>query len=613
MKMHPLDIGIIIGYFVIVIIAGVLLSKRAAKNLDSYFLAGKTMPWYLLGISNASGMFDITGTMWMVYLLFAFGLKSIWIPWLWPSFNQIFLMVFLSIWLRRSNVLTGAQWISTRFGRGRGSELSHISVIIFAMISVIGFLAYAFQGIGKFAADFFPWDVAPSTYALVCMSVTTVYVILGGMYSVVLTDIIQFVLMTVVSFIIAGIALNRCSPGAISAVVPAGWKEIFFGWELNLDWGALIPAVNDKINEDGYSLFGIFFMMMLFKGILSSLAGPVPNYDMQRILATKNPKEAAMMSGFVSLVLYIPRYLMIAGITVLGLVFFRGELSSMGDKFDIERVLPFVISNYIPFGLKGFLLAGLLAAFMSTFDSTVNAGAAYLVNDVYKRYINPNATTKKFIYISYFCSILVVAVGIGFGFMIESIDSILKWITAGLGAGYIATNVLKWFWWRLNGYGYFAGMIAGIIMATLSEQAVQLICPGLCARFAEATNNFSIVLALFPIVLLVSGVAAVVGSLLTKPTDEETLKSFYRTVRPWGFWQPIYEKVAAENPEFRKNTNFKRDMTNVAVGIVWHTSMAAAPVFLIIREYQAMFITVAIMAVTSIILKKNWYDKLETD
>ena len=109
------------------------------------------MPWYVLGISDASGMFDIAGTMWLVYIMFVYGLKSIWIPWLWPVFNQIFLAAYLSRWLRRSGAMTGAEWIETRFGNGRGAELSHLIVVIFALVSVVGFLSYAFKGIGKFA------------------------------------------------------------------------------------------------------------------------------------------------------------------------------------------------------------------------------------------------------------------------------------------------------------------------------------------------------------------------------------------------------------------------------------------------------------------------------
>ena len=138
-------------------------------------------------------------------------------------------------------------------------------------------------------------------------------------------------------------------------------------------------------------MFGAFFLMMVFKGVLVSMAGPAPNYDMQRILAAKSPKEAAMMSGLVTVVLFAPRYFMIAGITVLALVLLREQAISEAGKLDLEQVLPIVIRDLVPVGLKGLMIAGLLAAFMSTFSGTINAAAAYLVNDVYKRYWRPDA------------------------------------------------------------------------------------------------------------------------------------------------------------------------------------------------------------------------------
>jgi len=116
MQINVLDLSIIAVYFIVALGLGILVSKRAKKNLNSYFLGSNVLPWWMLGVSDASGMFDITGTMWLVYVLFVYGFKSVWLPWVWPTFNQIFLMVYLSIWLRKSRVMTGAQWIETRLG-----------------------------------------------------------------------------------------------------------------------------------------------------------------------------------------------------------------------------------------------------------------------------------------------------------------------------------------------------------------------------------------------------------------------------------------------------------------------------------------------------------------
>ncbi|MGA1979186.1 MAG: sodium:solute symporter family protein [Sedimentisphaerales bacterium] len=600
MQLHGIDIGIIVAYVVVIMIAGFAMSKIASRNLKSYFLGSNIVPWYVLGIADASGMYDITGTMWLVMCIFVYGLKGVLLPWVWPVFNQIFLMVYLSTWLRRSNVMTGAEWIRTRFGTSRGAMLSHISVVIFAVVSVVGFLAYDFRGMGKFAQIFLPWDLSPNTYAIILMGITTIYVIFGGMLSVTVTDVIQYVLMTGASICIGIVAMRHTSAEAIKAAVPSGWGNLFFGWKLNLDWSQHIASLNDKIARDGWELFGIFFMLMMFKGILVSAAGPAPNYDMQRILSTRSPREAAKMNWFVSVVLFFPRYLMVAGITVLGLVFFKSEIVQMGKGFDVEQVLPNVISKFLPVGLVGFVLAGLLAAFMSTFTSTINAGASYVANDLYKKYIDPNAPEKRYVHISYLCSILVVVVGITFGFMTESINTVTQWLVAGLWGGYTAPNVLKWYWWRFNSNGYFGGMISGI--------AAALVLPLIFAK--PLLWHLQRDIAVFPMILAISAAASIVISLLTKPDEEEVLKKFYKQVRPWGFWGPIRDMVCREDPDFVPNRGFLRDMVNVAVGIPWQLTLALIPTYLIIRDFRNMWIAIAVLVAASIFLKKNWYDKL---
>jgi solute:Na+ symporter, SSS family len=595
MQIHPIDVTIILVYFAVVIVLGILVSRNRIKDINGYFLGGNALPWWMLGVSNASGMFDITGTMWLVYILFVYGLKSVWIPWVWPVFNQVFLMVFLSIWLRKSNVMTGAQWIETRFGSGKGARLAHIIVVVFALVSVIGFIAYDFKGIGKFARIFLPWDLSPDMYAVILMSLTAIYAIKGGMFSVVITEFLQFIVMTIASFAVGIIAMNAVAPDALNSVIPAGWKDIFFGWRLDLNWTGLIDEVNNKIATDGYGLFTIFFMMVLFKGILVSAAGPAPNYDMQRILATRSPKEAAKMSGFVSVVLFFPRFMMIAGLTVLALVYYSPQLRTMGAGIDFEMVLPYALKSLIPVGWVGLLLAGLLAAFMSTYAATINAAPAYVVNDIYKKFINPSAEPRKYVRLSYVVSVIFVILGFAFGLVVESINQVTLWIVNALFGGYTAANVLKWYWWRLNGYGYFWGMVAGVGAAIV----IPITIPDLPALNA------------FPYLLGLSLLACILGSYLSEPEPDEVLMQFYMRVRPWGWWRPVLRKVQAQYPDFQPNRNFSRDMFNVVVGIAWQTSLVALPIYLIIKESTSFLVTLAITVTTSIILKFTWWDKLD--
>jgi solute:Na+ symporter, SSS family len=609
MKLHPLDIGIIVGYFIVVVLIGLWVSRRGSKDMDSYFLGGKQLPWWMLGISDASGMFDISGTMWLVYALFVYGLKSLWLPWLWPVFNQIFLMMFLSAWLRRSNVLTGAEWIRTRFGLGRGANLAHLSVVFFALVNVIGMLAYAFKGIGKFAVVMLPWHFSDARtglftdeniYAMIILGLTSLYAIKGGMVSVVVTEILQFTILTLTSVAIGIIAIYKVSPETIQHAIPAGWLNPFFGWKLGLDWAGILDKANDAIHSDGNELFGIIFGLMFFKGVLASLAGPAPNYDMQRILATRSPREASLMNGMVNLALYFPRYLMITGITVLALAFCMTDLRAM-EKPDFEKILPIVLASYVPTGIVGFLLAGLLAALMSNFAATLNAAPAYIVNDIYKKFFNPALPPKAQVQWSRAASIVVLAIGVLFGLLTTSITEVMMWIVGALYGGYVMANVLKWYWWRFNGYGYFWGMMTGILSAMFAPDVAKIV-------LGHSVSN---ALYLFPFIFGISVIGSLAGTWLTPPEDEAILANFYKKVNPWGAWGPIRAKVLRDDPGFKPNPNFSRDMVNVAVGIIWQLCLTALPIYLVLRQWSWCGAIAAALIVTTVIIKFNWYDKLE--
>ena len=607
MKLQALDIAIIAVYLLSMLLLGWGLRNKARQSKESYLLGGKKLPWYLLGLSDASDMFDISGTMWMVSLAFVYGLKSIWIPWLWPVFNQVFNMMFLAKWLRRSNASTGAEWLATRFGsKGKGVQGSHSIVVAFALIGCLGFLAYGFIGLGKFIEIFVPWDlvqpyipfaIGPGYvahfYGIVFTLFAMFYSILGGMHSIVLGDLIKYAIMTIGCISIGVIAMIHLNGNTLK--LPPGWNNPLFGWNLDLNWSGIVEDANAKIKEDGYGLFGLFFMMMLFKGVFAALAGPAPNYDMQKILSTKSPQEASKMTGFVSIVLLPIRYTMVIGLTVLGLLYFSNlNVSNGAGGTDFERVLPAVINNYLPVGILGLVLTGLLGAFMGTFSGTVNAAQAYIVNDIYLKYVNPGAPTKKIISMNYLSGVAVVAVGITLGFFAKDVNSILQWIVSGLYGGYIAANVLKWYWWRFNANGFFYGMVTGVAGALV---------------FSRLFSGIEF-LYYFPVLFALSLAGCLIGTYTAPPADTAVLKSFYSTVRPWGFWKPVHDQVIAENPSFQSNKRFGLDMFNVVLGIIAQLGLTILPMYLVLWMKLPLLVTVLLLAVIFFILKKTWWNKL---
>jgi SSS family solute:Na+ symporter len=621
--MHSIDILIIAFYIFLTVAVGIWVSKRASKGLDSYFLGGKSIKWYYLGLSNGSGMFDVSGTAWMVGILFLYGVKSFMFMWLWPIWNQIFIMMFLAVWIRRSNIMTGSEWILTRFGDKRAGRASHLIVAAFAIIAAIGFIAYFFEGVGKFMTIILPWDLtlqmgtsvllnSEQSYALIIILLTTIYTVKGGMFSVVATEVLQYGIMVVAGLLIVGYSFFAISDVEINAVITEEWRNVFFGWELETHWSVKYQAFNDLIDSEGFKMFGAFIGMTLFKGFFASLAGPTPSFDMQRILSTKTVKEAAYMSGFTNLILFIPRYLLIGGIVVIALVSLSPEMigNASFSGADLEVLLPKVINFHVPVGVKGLLLAGLLAAFMSTFSAFVNAGPAYIVNDIYKKYFKPNATVKHYIKASHIASFSVVSLGVFMGFFADSINSLTLWITSALFGGYVASNFLKWIWWRFNGWGYFWGMLSGLIIASL-----QFLLDQNKGSFSEDSLLFELshmqAIYLFPIIFIVSLIGSFLGTFLSEPTDMKTLKSFYKTVRPWGWWAPVYKELLKEESTLKKNTDFWNDMFNCAIGIVWQSSMIVMPIYFVIRDYPKGLFALSVFAITSLILKFTWLYKVK--
>jgi solute:Na+ symporter, SSS family len=189
--------------------------------------------------------------------------------------------------------------IFTRFGTGKGGRLSHMMVCLFAVVATIGFMAYFFEGIGKFATSIFHWDLSATffgaklsnehAYALIIIGITTFYTLLGGMYSVVATEVMQFVIMMIGCLVVGCVAYANTTAEQITAAIPTGWGELTPHWHLNLDWSQHLPAVNAKITQDQFDPFGLLLTMMIAKGVIASLAGSVPSYDMQRVLSAKSP------------------------------------------------------------------------------------------------------------------------------------------------------------------------------------------------------------------------------------------------------------------------------------------------------------------------------------
>ncbi|HDY87697.1 MAG TPA: hypothetical protein ENH82_06200 [bacterium] len=576
--MAYVDIIIIVLYFAIVIGAGFYLQKRASKNLESYFLGGRGMHWLALSMSGSASMFDITGTMWIVSMFFIMGMRSMWIHWMWGVMMGAFFMSYMGKWVRRSNVLTGAEWMVTRFGNNPGGRIARLSYSIMAITTLAGFIGYAFQGIGKFAAVYIPLE--PSTCAIIIIGTTTLYVLLGGLYSVVFTNVIQTVILVISSIIITAVAYSKLSPEIISQSIPKDWISLVPVWRLE----HLAGTQNAQ-----YEFFGALVIVWVLKGLLLNAGGPAQMYDFQTFLASRNSRDASKI-GAAWAIPQIVRWGMTMGITLLA-------VTGIARVTDPEQVMPIVLKDFLPAGLRGFVMAGLLAAFMSTFSATVNSAASYLVRDIWQPYFRADAGEKQLVRASYIATIFIVVVGILLGLKAKSIAHIWNWLMMALGAGVIIPNMLRWYWWRMNGWGYAIGTATGIMLSL-----IVLFIPDM------PMHKF------FPPIVVSSLTACIIGSLMTGPVEVSILVKFYRSIRPFGLWKPIQNRsglspqelsAPSERPSFA--------LLNVVLGMFAITGYYLFPIYLVGHWHLYSFLCLTIALLCTVILLFTWYRNLPTN
>ncbi|MFC1552712.1 sodium:solute symporter family protein [Candidatus Latescibacterota bacterium] len=570
-----IDISIIALYFVIVIGMGFVLSKRASKNLEAYFLGGRGMHWLALAMSGATSNFDITGTMWIVSLIYIMGMRSMWVHWMWGVMMGAFFMSYMGKWVRRSNVVTGAEWMVTRFGNDLGGRTARLSYAVMAVTTLTGFIGYAFQGIGKFAAVYIP--LGPTACGIIIIGTTTLYVLLGGLYGVVFTNVIQTVILVFSSIVIAFVAYNHLSPELINSSVSADWFSLRPVWRLEHLAGT---------EHAQYEIFGALVIIWVLKGFLLNAGGPAQMYDFQTFLAAKNPRDASKLGAAWSVFLIV-RWAMTMGITLLA-------VTGIASVTDPEQVMPIVLKQFLPVGFRGIVIAGLLAAFMSTFSATVNSAASYIVRDIWQPYFRPDAGEKQLVRAGYVSTILIVIIGILFGMNANSIAHIWNWLMMALGAGVLIPNMLRWYWWRMNGWGYAAGTVLGILLS-------------LSVLFFPQAAMY----IYFPPIVLLSFAGCIIGSYATRPVAESTLVAFYRTVRPFGLWQTIKSRsgLSSEELSLRSESGYIT-VVNVVLGMIAVTGYYLFPMYLVGHLHAASMVWLGCALAATIIMKFTWYDNL---
>jgi len=548
--MHALDLSIVAGYLLVLVIAGVWMARRAGTSADHYFLGGRKLPWWALGSSGMSSNLDVAGTMTIVALITVYGLHGFWIEMRGGVVLPIAVfLAFMGKWHRRSQVMTTAEWMLLRFGNGPQGRAARLTAALTYIVLTVAMIIFFLSAGGKFLAEFLPFT--PAQCAIGMALVAFGYTLAGGLYGVIWTDVFQAGLIGAAALYISVIAAQQVSP------------ELLATWP-GADLNQFLPRLGDASGLVPYTPFGLFLLVWAFKGVLEGLGGSGGSaYMAQRFYAAGSDADCRKI-GMLWTVLFAARWPMVLGFAILAL--------SLGLDVrtldDAEGVLPRVLnSEFFPVGLRGLVLAAMLAAAMSTFDSTINAGASYVVKDIYQPW-RPAAGGRELVLAGYGASALLVLAGVLLTFALgASVLGIWIGIVMLLFPAFLVPFALRWFWSRFNGAGFAMGTAGGFAAAlffALSDPA----------GWNEASR--------FLMISAVSAFASVAAALLTSPVPEAAAREFYQRVRPLGWWPRAWRE--ADRAEHRA------DLAYLAGALVWQVVTFLIPMAFVLGRWSAALV-----------------------
>jgi SSS family solute:Na+ symporter len=580
MALHPVDLLIIGAYLAFVAGIGFFIRRRATKKLDSYYLGDRNVPWWMLGLSGCSSYIDIGGTMSMIGALFYLGLKSLWATHIyWGWFIICFYMAFQAKWIRRSGVMTFAEWNVTRFGETKDAEAARVAAAVFLLVLMICNLMFISVGTGKFAEEFLPFTRWQST--LIVLVVVGVYVTLGGFFGVILTDILQTFLIAIGAVILTLMVFHRSGGLDLAAARNPAWLSLAPSWKL---WPGFLSQTPPAYSH--FYVFGPLMMAGFFWLVFRVLAGPNV-WDFQFFLTTRSPRDAQLAGGMWT-VGYTLRWIVGCAFLVLG-------ITSLGSEagFDAEKIMPLVLKK-LPIGMRGLFMAVLLAALMSTISAMINVTSSVVINDFVKRYFARNLTQKTLVRLGQAAS--VVALGIGFVFSLSFSNIVTAWETMIFIVVTIilVPATLRWHYWRFSARAFVWSM--GLSAVTiLARKAV----------FGAAPAWLSLAVDM--------GVCLMITMIMTfvhKPTDMDILVKFYARVRPFGFWGPVRREAVRRGLVPARDRMPAMDALNGLITAVFQFSLALLAFSLFLRKWVQLGVAAAIVGSMAVLLYFTWYKNL---
>jgi Na+/proline symporter len=588
------DIALIVIFFAITLFIGIYVSKQSGKSSVEYFLSGRSMPWWLLGVSMVATTFSTDTPNLVTDIVRTNGVSGNWVWWVFLITGLLTVFVYAKLW-RKSNVNTDIEFYELRYGGAPARFLRSFRAvylgIIFNILAMAGVTLAAIK-IGSIMLGLQPWETV--VYAGV---ITVIFSALGGFKGVVYTDFILF-------FTAMAGALGAAY--YLVGLPEIGGLEALLQHENVVDKLNILPDFTDK-----EALITLFIIPLAVQWWSSWYPGAEPGgggYIAQRMLAAKNENHAIGATFFFNIMHYALRPWPWIIVALASLVIFP-DLSSIQEAFPnvtdgkLGHDLAYsAMLTKLPSGLLGLVLASLAAAYMSTISTHLNWGASYIVNDFYKQQINKNATDKQLVAVGRLSTVFLMVCSALFALVLTNALQLFD-IILMFGAGTGLIFILRWFWWRINAWSEISAMfssgVVSILLTFTSLGAYMFGDTGLMPSYAK-----------FPVIVFVTTIVWVVVTYLTQAENKMVLRKFYKKTQPGGpGWSKVVNEARKDNIEIvdtNEGWSVPSGIIAMFVGCAFIYSIMFATGKFIYGQYAEAISLFGFALVSGIILMKLW-------
>ncbi|MBN1164276.1 MAG: Na+:solute symporter [Candidatus Krumholzibacteriota bacterium] len=540
------DIAVLSLYLAVLFIIGIVMSRRASRSTEEFFVSGRSLPWWIIGTSMVATTFAADTPLVVSGLVAQGGIFKNWIWWYWGIAAMVAVFLFAKLW-NRAGVTTDAELIELRYDGKPAAGLRFYRALWFGLFQNILVIAWVMKAMAKIILVVMGWDGTATVWGmhaevftvLLLLLVAVGYSVLSGLWGVVITDFLQF-------FLAMGGSVYLAVASYLKLGGMAGIKEMLAGGGFDVGRTLkIIPGIDSLLEANPFTEFIILILVVWWASYSVDAGG----YLSQRLLAARDERHSVF--GYL--------WFCIAHIClrpwpwiVVGLC----GMAMFGAVDDPETYYPLMMREMLPPGVFGLVLAAFFAAFMSTIDTHLNWGSSLLVNDILRRFYIRGRTEKEYVLYARLSMLTLAVAGALASFAVHDIS--LAWklvisVTAGVGSVYIA----RWYWWRVNAWSEITAMAAALVCT--------LVFGALSTRSGLSGRAFLIFPYSTALTVVVSVSAWITVTLLTPPVGADQLERFYKKVRPGGpGWKPVGARIPGVEPG---RFNF-RTLLNILAGLV---------------------------------------------